>query len=177
MTIEPTIHACPLCGEIADYSDDYGWSLVCHHDPYEAIEPVEVRGRIEDGEIRFPLPDAEEWKRTTGAEIIERQEKRKRERAEWLALSCDERVAIRAKQRAASPTAFMMGEIMRAQLGSSVFSRQLYGGVEPKTRTIVCSRCKDPGCENTRTEPNPHYDPNAKPFSWSGGFTVKAEGG
>lgn len=169
------IHVCPLCQELADYSDDYGWSLCCDHPPYERVEPVEVQGRLVDGAWVFPLPDPEAWKATTGVTILAEQEERDRKRAEWLALSCDERVEARRQQREAFPAAFTMGEIMRDQLSSSV-SRMLHGE-EQKTITLICPKCREPGCENTRTEQNPRYDPNAKPFSWAGGFSVQMESG
>lgn len=166
-----TVHVCPLCHELAGYSDDWGWSLYCSHDPYESVEPVEVTGEVRDGAWVFPLPDPEEWKRTVGAEMLAKQEERDRKRAEWVALSCEERQEIREKQREANPTVFAMGEVMRGL--PSLLSRQVYGS--PKTIRHTCPKCREWECENSWEEPNPDYrDPVDL---WTGGFTVKVEPG
>lgn len=96
-----SIHVCPLCGKPADDSYDYGPSLSCYHEPYRSVEPVEVLGVVVDGELRFPLPDVDEWKATVGAEMIAKQEKAAADRVAWMALTCEERVAKQAERRAA----------------------------------------------------------------------------
>lgn len=163
------IHVCPLCGEVADYSDDYGYSVVCTHPPYESIEPVEIRGTIEGGRLVFPLPDAEGWKRTVGAEMLAKQEERDRKRREWLALTCDERVAERKRQEAMAPARSLMTSALTRQLYSSMFQRMNPTIVHP------CPRCHDAECENAWEEPNRDYV-DMKKF-WSGGYPVRVEPG
>jgi hypothetical protein len=165
-----SIHVCPLCFAVADHSDDYGWSVSCDHPPYESIEPVEVGGVIEGERLVFALPDPEEWKRTVGAETLAKQEERDRKRAEWLALSCDERVATREKQRAAQPFAFMMSESIRNQYGSQFL--HLLG--ESEWITVPCPRCQDAECENATRKRNPHYVSRS---SLRGGYTIQMQGG
>lgn len=166
----PTIHVCPLCGRIADESDDYGYSLSCYHEEYRSIEPVEVVGTREGNTLTFPLPDPEEWKRSVGAEILANREEQERKRAEWLALSCDERVAIQeAERREMSPFGRLMSEEM---MGAYLDMVTAYSSMCPPKEIVErCPRCRDVGCENTTRRPNPNY---REPGEFWGSVSVEA---
>lgn len=154
-----TIRVCPLCHEQAHDSDDYGPTLDCSHPPYDGIEPVEVEGRFVEVDasggdptlmLMFPLPDPEAWKRDVGGPALDEQIARHVERINWLALTCDERVAALERRRAASPTGFFFhDEMSRCMFDQMMAMRRMVGGGdEPELVSVPCSRCRETSCEN-----------------------------
>lgn len=113
------------------------------------------------------------------SERLVEQRERERERAEWLALSCDERAAQRraalAKQ---SPVHAAMSSMMAdATTDMLAASRRLCGGDEMTVR-LPCPRCGERQCENAPTRTLPAIEPSP-PWSNMATFPVaiKVEGG
>jgi hypothetical protein len=90
-------------------------------------------------------------------------------RINWLALSCEERVAERERQEVAAGARFLMSTTMTNQLYSLLFRH------ESPTIVHVCGRCHEAGCENTWEEPNPDYVEPGK--FWSDAVSVRVEPG